>query len=83
MKHARRCAMPTALLTSAALLTACAGGPPPVVIHEPVCPDRVEFTPEQADRIADRIEELAPDDPLIPYVIRSESTDVQLDEVCP
>lgn len=83
MKPVTKCATLAVLLTSAALLTACGGGPAPIVTYEPVCPDRVQFTPEQANRIADRIEALEPDDPLIPYVIASESTNAQLDEVCP
>ena len=82
MKPAKRCRMLTVLLTSTALLTACASGPR-VETTNVVCPDRRAFTPEQADRIADRIEDLAPDDPLIPYVIEAESVHAQLDEVCP
>lgn len=82
MKLATRCGTLTVLLTSAALLTACANGPR-VETTDIVCPDRRAFTPEQADRIADRIEALEPGDPLIPYVIEAESVHAQLDAACP
>lgn len=65
------------------LLTACANGPP-VVTAEIICPDRISFTVPQAERIAQRIESLPEDDPLIPYIVRAEGTDSQLDAAgCP
>lgn len=83
MKHVAAWRALIALSIAIPLLTACAAAPP-VVTADIVCPDRIALTVPQAERIAQRIESLPADDPLIPYIVRAEGTDNQLDAAgCP
>lgn len=60
----------------------CATAPGVVVVNEPICPDRVAISIEEADAVADAIERLPPDSPLVGYVIRAEGIEAQLDAAC-